>query len=231
MMAEEVSGVAIVSVAGACSRAGKTALAVSLLRALRPAAPVAVKFTTTEDVFERCPRGTACIVCDIDVPFRIVEERAVLEQPGTDTARLAEAGAARVIWTIARAGAVAAAWEAVRSRLGPHPLVVMEGSTLVHTARPDLMAFVVHPFLSPRRWKAGTAGLLAMADAVVLNRPRSEARPPSPEVLAALEALRPWPPLVGDVTRPPAEWAPELARRLRRWAGADAAVAAAGLRA
>ena len=83
----------LLSISGAGSRSGKTAVAVSLLRALPAGRAAAVKFTTTEDVFERCPRGTPCVVCDIDVPFRIVEDAAVLDDAGTDTARLREAGA------------------------------------------------------------------------------------------------------------------------------------------
>jgi hypothetical protein len=47
----------ILSVAGATSRAGKTALAVTLIRAFPRATVAAVKFTTTEDVFERGPLG------------------------------------------------------------------------------------------------------------------------------------------------------------------------------
>jgi hypothetical protein len=123
---------ALVSVSGAASRAGKTSLAVTLLRSLPPSSAVAVKFTTTEDVFERCPRGTPCVVCDIDVPFRIVQDERVLDEPGTDTARLAQAGATRVIWAISRASAVRAAWSRVASMAGG--LAVMEGSTIVDVA-------------------------------------------------------------------------------------------------
>jgi hypothetical protein len=206
---------AIVSVSGACSRSGKTALAVSLLRALGRGAAAAVKFTTTDDVFERCPRGTPCVVCDIDVPFRLVSEPAVLDQPGTDTQRLREAGASRVVWAIARASAVAPAWAAVRARVAADPLLVMEGSTIVKAAAPDLLAFVVHPFLSPERWKDGSPALIARADTVVVNVPRDEARPPSDAVLRAIDEARPrGAVVVGDVTRDPAQWAPALSARL-----------------
>jgi hypothetical protein len=217
----------IVSVSGACSRSGKTALAVSVLRALGPGAAAAVKFTTTEDVFERCPRGTPCIVCDIDVPFRIVDDPAVLGEAGTDTERLGAAGAVRVVWTIAKAAAVGAAWTAVRLRLASHPLLVMEGSTIVQTARPDVLAFVVHPFLSPERWKPGAQALLAAADVVAVNRPHAETRPPSDAVLDALARARPrGRVIVGDVTRPLAEWAPWLYERLRELAPRAAAAGA-----
>jgi hypothetical protein len=192
----------LVSVAGACSRSGKTAAAVSVLGALPSGGAAAVKFTTTDDVFERCPRGSPCIVCNIDVPFRIVEDPGVLREAGTDTDRLAAAGAARLIWTIARTGAAEAAWTRVAAMIARYDTAVMEGSTVVDLARPELLLFVVHPFLSPSRWKPTTAGLVARADLVIVNRPASERREPSPAVVA-------------DVSRLLFVWAPELAERVR----------------
>jgi hypothetical protein len=206
----------LLSISGACSRSGKTAAAVSLLRALPTGRAAAVKFTTTEDVFERCPRGTPCVVCDIDVPFRIVEDPAILNEAGTDTARLREAGASQVVWAIARASAVASAWAAVQRRLSGADVVIMEGSTIVSVARPDLQVFVAHPWLSPERWKVTSATCVARADLVVVNRPGADVRPPSPEVLDALRRLGGPEPIVADVTQPPSEWAPKLTRALVR---------------
>jgi hypothetical protein len=197
-------------ISGACSRSGKTALAATILRALPPATATAVKFTTTEDVFERCPRGTACVVCDIDVPFRILDDEKTLREPGTDTDRLAQAGAARVLWAIAKSSAVAAAWGVVRSRLGPGP-VVIEGSTVVELAVPDVLLFVVHPFLSPSRWKPTSAALMARADAIIVNRPSAETRPPSEPVMAEIARYRKLDDVrVADVLSPLATWAPDL---------------------
>jgi len=208
----------LVSVAGACSRAGKTAAAVTLLRCLGRGNASAVKFTTTEDVWDRCPRGTACVVCDIDVPFRVIEDPAILRQAGTDTDRLWAAGPRRVLWAIARQSAVGEAWQAVKRRFEDEDCVVMEGSTIVGESDPDRTLFVVHPFLSPSRWKPTSAPLLRRADAVVVNRPAGEPREPSPEVLTALASARgAGRVLVADVTRPLDEWAPELADRLREW--------------
>lgn len=205
----------LIGVAGACSRAGKTALAATLLAASRAGSAVAVKFTTTEDVFERCPRGTTCIVCDIDVPFRLIEDPAVLRRAGTDTARLEDAGAGRVIWTISKASHAPAAWRATLERLRGAGRVVIEGSTVVELARPDLLFFVAHPFLATARWKPTSGPLIARADAVVVNRPDAESRPPAGEVLDALRRARGRDDLlVADVTRPLCEWAPQLAARL-----------------
>ena len=186
-----------------------------MIRACPPGSAVAVKFTTTEEVFERCPRGTACVVCDIDVPFRIVTEKALLDEPGTDTERLASAGARRVIWAIARQSAVERAWTTVRGMLAGASHVVMEGTTIVDLARPDLHLFVVHPFLSPTRWKPLQERFLRSADAVVVNRPEGESRPPSAEVLAELRKLGATSQLrVADVARPLLDWAPDLQERL-----------------
>jgi hypothetical protein len=206
----------LISVAGSCSRAGKTALAVTLIEALPRGATVAVKFTTTEDVFTRCPRGAPCVVCDIDVPYRVIEDPAVLQEAGTDTERLATAGARRVIWAIAKASAVTQAWAAVARGLakeaGP---VIMEGSTIVDIAHPELTLFVAHPFLSLARWKPTSAALLARADVAIVNQPQAETRRPAAAVLAEIERQRPGrPPLIADVTRPLATWAPALAARL-----------------
>jgi hypothetical protein len=206
--------VKIVSVSGACSRSGKTALAASVIGALSPATVTAVKFTTTEDVFERCPRGTTCVVCDIDVPFRIVDDAKTLREPGTDTDRLAAAGAARVLWAIAKQGAAALAWDAVRRRLGTGP-VVIEGSTIVDLAEPDLLLFVVHPHLSPTRWKPTSGPLLARAHAVVVNRPASEPRAPSEEVLHEIARHRPRSDVrIADVTQPVSVWATDLHEKI-----------------
>jgi hypothetical protein len=215
----------IVSVSGACSRAGKTALLESLLRALPPRTAAAVKFTTTEDVFQRCPRGSACVVCDIDVPFRSVRDPAVLRQPGTDTDRLAAAGAREVVWAIARAAAAPLAWSAVTRLLGDGALAVLEGSTVVEQglARPALRIFVAHRSMPPEKWKPTSAALVAASDWVVVH---SEGPPPAPRVLAGLDALGARRRLVADVTRPLGSWAPELERRFHELAGAGALSAA-----
>jgi hypothetical protein len=204
----------VVSVSGTCSRAGKTALAEAVLRAWPRGVASAVKFTVTDEVFECCPRGTACAVCDIDVPFRLVDDAATLDEAGTDTARLRLAGARQVLWMIARQSAAAEAWRTVERRLPSSGLVVLEGSTVVPLVAPALRLFVVHPFLSPQRWKPTTPALVKASHAVIVNRPAPERRPPSPDVLAALAPLLTQELRIADVTAPLASWAPDLTRRL-----------------
>jgi hypothetical protein len=201
-----------VVVAGSSSRAGKTALAETVLRAMPGAA--AIKFTTTEDVFERCPRGTTCIVCDIDVPFKIVRDDATLLHADTDTARLRAATSGPVLWTIAKRSSAGTAWRATDTLLKEAPSRprdrVIEGSTIASLCAPDFTFFVVHPFLSPSRWKDGTRELIARADCVVINRAANERREPSGEVRTAVAEAGPRDLRVVDVLRPLATWAGDL---------------------
>jgi hypothetical protein len=216
--------VTTVVVAGSSSRAGKTALAETVLRGLGGFS-AAVKFTTTDDVFEKCPRGTACIVCDIDVPFKVVRDEATLGESGTDTARLAATTQGPVLWTIARKSMAALAWEATArlldlasadaKTLGAGHGLVVEGSTVASLCSPDFTFFVVHPFLSPERWKGGTRELMGRADCVVVNRTASESREPGAEVMAAIHEARPYDLRVADVLEPLDTWAGDLLPRLR----------------
>ena len=213
-----------VVVAGSSSRAGKTALAETVLRGLGGRA-AAVKFTTTDDVFKRCPRGTTCIVCDIDVPFKVVRDEATLGESGTDTARLKAATEGPVLWTIARKSVAALAWEATlllleqarvdAKALGEGRGLVVEGSSVASLCSPDFTFFVVHPFLSPARWKEGTRELIGRANCVVVNRQASEGRAPSAEVMAAIHEARPYDLRVADVLEPLDTWAGDLWPRLR----------------
>jgi|GEM_PF-2384099 len=212
-----------VVVAGSSSRAGKTALAETVLRSLGSKA-AAVKFTTTDDVFEKCPRGTTCIVCDIDVPFKVVRDEATLLETGTDTARLQAATEGPVLWTIARKSVAAQAWQATtrlldlargHAKTGPgEGDLVVEGSTVASLCAPDFTFFVVHPFLSPERWKDGTRDLIGRADCVVINRQALERREPGPEVMAAVIESRPYDLRVVDVVQPLDTWAGDLLPRL-----------------
>jgi len=185
----------------------------------------AVKFTTTDDVFDRCPRGTTCIVCDIDVPFKVVRDEATLLESGTDTARLRAATGGPVLWTITRKSVAALAWEATlllldqarveaRAR-GEGQGLVVEGSSVASLCSPDFTFFVVHPFLGPERWKDGTRELIGRADCVVVNRQTTENREPGAEVMRAIHEARPYDLRVADVLMPLDTWAGDLLPRLR----------------
>jgi len=109
-------------------------------------------------------------------------------------------------------------------RLKTRPrVIVMEGSSIVSIAQPDVLAYVVHPFLAPARWKEGWRDLMARADLVAVNRPRAETRPPAAEVMEAIASAAPrGAVVVADVTLPLGDWAPVLRARLHEGAAVRA---------
>ena len=96
---------------------------------------------------------------------------------------------------------------------GDHGLVV-EGSTVASLCAPNFTFFVVHPFLSPERWKDGTRELIGRANCVVINRQTVEKREPSAAVMAAVNEARPYDLRVADVLKPLDTWAGDLLPRL-----------------
>ena len=152
------------------------------------------------------------------------DDQVAEDESGTDTARLKAATAGPVLWTIARKSVAALAWEATRLLLdharvdaragGPGRGLVVEGSTISSRCSPDFTFFVVHPFLSPERWKDGTRELIGRANCVVVNRQASEEREPGAEVMAAIHEAHPYDLRVADVLRPLDTWAGDLLPRL-----------------
>ena len=92
---------------------------------------------------------------------------------------------------------------------------MVEGSTVASLCSPDFTFFVVHPFLSPERWKEGTRELIGRANCVVVNRQASEGREPGAEIMAAINEARPYDLRVADVLQPLDAWAGDLLPRLR----------------
>jgi hypothetical protein len=78
-----------------------------------------------------------------------VEDPGVLREAGTDTDRLAAAGAARGSGR-SRTGAAEAAWTRVAAMIARYDTAVMEGSTVVDLARPELLLFEWAPELAER---------------------------------------------------------------------------------
>lgn len=170
----------IISVAGATSRAGKTLLAEQIIQycASRGVPVYAVKFTTTTDVPSPCPRGTPCTVCDLSEKFRIIRDPEILLQPGKNTQRLAAAGAAEIIWIIARKSYLPQAYSHLLTHLSPDAVTVMEGSTVTSFCEPDLLFYVAANHISPSRWKDNAQEISGAADFFILNRKKDMADHP-----------------------------------------------------
>ncbi|MFQ5700258.1 MAG: hypothetical protein ACE5HU_00250 [Acidobacteriota bacterium] len=160
----------IISVAAPGNSSGKTSTIAAILGAF-PGRLDAVKFTTVFKDGVNCPRTeTACACRTLRGPFTVVTERRMLQEEGTDTGRLARAGARSVLWCLARQGWHRQAWSHLRAGLvGETAEIITEGNSIVPFLDPDMLIMVVDPALARERWKPDSWELIERADRVVIN--------------------------------------------------------------
>ncbi|HYO90628.1 MAG TPA: hypothetical protein VEQ40_03300, partial [Pyrinomonadaceae bacterium] len=107
---------AVIVVAGVTSGAGKTSLAETVVRLLSPEFRTAAAKITVTHGERGCPHGGGgCDVCgSLGGNYQVITRESIISQSGTDTARLSEAGAYRVLWTITREEFVPDAWREMK---------------------------------------------------------------------------------------------------------------------
>jgi hypothetical protein len=177
-------------VAGVSSGAGKTCVAESMTKALAGRwRTAAAKITVTHG--ERgCPHGgKGCNVCgSLGGDFQVITRENIISQEGTDTARLAAAGAVPVVWAITREASIKDAWREMSRLMSEAACAVIESNTLALVMRPTLTLMVVDPSVSRKIWKPSAERLIASADYVIFNDrgPREKRL----ERLAEVESLR-----------------------------------------
>lgn len=162
---------AVIVVSGVTSGSGKTSLAEAVIRALsKKFRTAAAKITVTHG--ERgCPHGgRGCDVCgSLGGEFQVITRDSIISQPGTDTARLYEAGAFQVLWAITREEFIGAAWQEMRALMGGAVCAVIESNTLALVKEPSLTLMMVDPTVSRRLWKPSAERLIADADFLIFN--------------------------------------------------------------
>jgi len=160
----------IISIVAPGNGSGKTTAAAAILSAF-PGRFHAAKFTTVFRDGVNCPRGPATCACRrLDGPYTVVTDPTTIETPGTDTGKLARAGAISVHWCLCRPDAHAEAWRHFRERHLPASAdLVTEGNSIVPHIDPDLLLMVASPATPRRRWKPDSLALARAADVLVLN--------------------------------------------------------------
>ena len=177
-------------VAGVSSGAGKTCVAESMTRALAGRCPTAAAKITVTHGERGCPHGgKGCNVCgSLGGNFQVITRENIILQQGTDTARLAAAGAVPVVWAITKEAAIEDAWREMSRLMSLNACVVIESNTLAQIIKPTLTLMVVDPSVSRKIWKPSAAHLIAAADFIIFNdrgpREKRAAR------LAEVESLR-----------------------------------------
>jgi hypothetical protein len=141
-----------------------------------------------------CGRGTSCGVCESvsgRVPSRLIVHPGAIRKKGTDTCRLADAGAVAVAWVIALRKSAPAALDDAFAYLAAAgvDLAVVEGTTSLEWLRPRAAVMVATD--PGRRWKSVAVDKLSQCDIVLHNvLPVPAGNEPAPGAFRRCTAVR-----------------------------------------
>lgn len=99
----------------------------------------------------------------------VADDPETLNHPGKDTALMAQAGAAEVLWVSATPDAMAETVKMAAGRLSHLRGVVVEGNSAIEVLGPDVIIFIASG-LDGGRHKPSAARVLGMADVVVYRK-------------------------------------------------------------
>lgn len=127
-------------IAGTHSSIGKTSLAEELLQTLPNWS--ALKVTVKKD--SRCPRREAtCNVCaELKQDFEIIKNKRIISQKGSDSARLLEAGAKKVVWLKSSSSGLKAGLQKALVQLKSAEGVLIEGTSVLKYIKPNLAIYL-----------------------------------------------------------------------------------------
>lgn len=114
----------VIGIAGAHSGVGKTLIGCRILSALGPRWG-AIKCTPT------------------GLYASVTTDPVILAEPGKDTARYLQAGAAEVVWVQGPPDELAEPLELAMSRLGGCEVIVLEGNSAIELVKPDIVIFIL----------------------------------------------------------------------------------------
>lgn len=179
----------IVIVGGPHSGVGKTLAAEIAIRTLSDRRVGAIKLTVADGERDPrhdhgasaaqvalaagiCGRGASCGVCETvhsRTPSRLITHQGAIYKQGTDTCRLADAGAIGVVWVISLREAAPAALDAATLSLTERGAntIVIEGTTALEWLQPDASVLVATD--PGRTWKQVALTQVGHCDIVLRN--------------------------------------------------------------
>ncbi len=181
-------------IGGNSREVGKTSLAVSLIAATPERGWTAVKLTQFgHGICSRDGTPCGCAVTSPSCPYEVSEETGAV--PGTDTARMLEAGAREVLWVRVAMGALPSAIPAISAALAGRSHVLFESNSIVGHIAPDAYLSVLRLDLSDCKRSAARLARSAHAfvvagghglrpgwagfdESLLARRPVFEVRPP-----------------------------------------------------
>jgi molybdopterin-guanine dinucleotide biosynthesis protein len=130
----------IITVSGAQSGVGKTAVSEMLLRKLKNWSALKITLKHRDGV---CPAHKDCKACDeLHSDFSIIGRKDIIEEKGKDTQRLKSAGAKKVLWLRAKPKALGSGIEKAISLFKRTNGLVIESNSALKYLKPDLALFV-----------------------------------------------------------------------------------------
>lgn len=160
-----------ISIASPCNNSGKTSLLLSVLSTF-PKSFSAAKFTTIHSEGQFCPVGnTGCPCHQLEGDFLLCEDLSVLDQSETDTGRMVQAGAQKVLWGVARPQGYPALVKQVKNVvLNQSVNLLTEGNSVLKHLSPDLLLFVINPLTEWKLRKKDSDYLMEIADFIIINQ-------------------------------------------------------------
>lgn len=130
----------IITVSGAQSGVGKTAVAEMLLKKLKDWSALKITLTHRDGV---CPVHKDCHTCDeLHSDFSIISKKDIIEAKGKDTQRLKSAGAKKVLWLKAKPEALEKGIKKAISLFKKTKGLIIESNSALKYLKPDLALFV-----------------------------------------------------------------------------------------
>lgn len=130
----------IITVSGAHSGAGKTAVIEKLLGIFKGWSALKVTLAHRKG---KCPARKNCRACDgLDSGFSIVSAKRIIEQKGKDTARFKLAGAKKALWLRSSPRALKNGLQEALSLLQGDRGLIIESNSALKYLKPDLAVLV-----------------------------------------------------------------------------------------
>ncbi|BCB95974.1 hypothetical protein JZK55_08960 [Dissulfurispira thermophila] len=169
----------LIGIGGAHSGAGKTTLAVAILRYFKTHPPIYP--------FTHSPKYGAIKYTKTAFYTSIIDDKNILYQKDKDTRRLFDAGAEEVLWVQSPANEINNVMPIAIGRLSHLDCIIIEGNSAIEFLEPDVVVFITN--VSNKNIKPSASRVLKQADIVIEKRPLHYSSKNIHELIGCIEMI------------------------------------------
>ncbi|MDI6727439.1 MAG: hypothetical protein QMD44_00765 [Thermodesulfovibrionales bacterium] len=147
----------LIGIGGAHSGAGKTTIAVAILKYLKTHPPIYP--------FTHSPKIGAIKYTKTAFYSSVIDDKSILSQEDKDTKRLLDAGAEEVLWVQSPANELHEVLPMAIDRLSHLDGIIIEGNSAIEFLKPDVVVFIANA--SKEHIKPSARRILKQADIVI----------------------------------------------------------------